>query len=85
MVHRPIEVVNAGVPVAIRFPRGNCPSPETIPAAERERLEIGRAEVLREGATILSISENGYGKRTPTEDYRLTGRGAQGVISLDTG
>jgi DNA gyrase subunit A len=41
--------------------------------------------VLREGATILSICVNGYGKRTPTEDYRLTGRGAQGVISIDTG
>jgi DNA gyrase subunit A len=31
---------------------------------------------------ILSISENGYGKRTPLKDYRLTGRGAKGVINM---
>jgi DNA gyrase subunit A len=33
---------------------------------------------------ILTISENGYGKRTPVNDYRLTGRGAKGVINLKT-
>jgi DNA gyrase subunit A len=33
---------------------------------------------------ILTISENGYGKRTPVDDYRLTGRGAKGVINLKT-
>ena len=29
--------------------------------------------------TVLSITENGYGKRTPIEDYRVTGRGGLGV------
>ena len=33
---------------------------------------------------ILSISENGYGKRTPLEDYRLTARGRKGVINMKT-
>ncbi len=33
---------------------------------------------------ILTVSENGYGKRTPVDDYRLTGRGAKGVINLKT-
>jgi DNA gyrase subunit A len=33
---------------------------------------------------ILTISEHGYGKRTPVDDYRLTGRGAKGVINLKT-
>ena len=33
---------------------------------------------------MLSISENGYGKRTPLEDYRLTGRGRKGVINMKT-
>ena len=32
-----------------------------------------------EGKTVLSISENGYGKRTPIEEYRVTGRGGLGV------
>lgn len=34
-----------------------------------------------EGA-ILTATENGYGKRTPIEDYRETSRGGQGVISI---
>jgi DNA gyrase subunit A len=34
-----------------------------------------------EGA-ILTATENGYGKRTPIDDYRATGRGGQGVISI---
>jgi DNA gyrase subunit A len=33
---------------------------------------------------ILTVTENGYGKRTPAEDYRLTGRGAKGVINVRT-
>lgn len=32
--------------------------------------------------TILTATERGYGKRTAIEDYRLTGRGGQGVISI---
>ena len=34
---------------------------------------------------VLTATENGYGKRTPTTDYRLSGRGTQGVIAIDTG
>ncbi len=33
---------------------------------------------------ILSISENGYGKRTPPGNYRLTSRGRKGVINMKT-
>ena len=36
----------------------------------------GRA---REGFEVLSITEKGYGKRTPVEEYRLTGRGGLGI------
>ena len=36
----------------------------------------GRA---REGFQVLSITEKGYGKRTPVEEYRLTGRGGLGI------
>ncbi|WP_255987318.1 DNA gyrase subunit A [Chitinolyticbacter albus] len=34
---------------------------------------------------VLTATENGYGKRTPIADYRLTSRGTQGVIAIDTG
>jgi DNA gyrase subunit A len=41
-------------------------------------------EAVEEKGLILSISENGYGKRTPLEDYRLTARGVKGVINMKT-
>src|SRR5438067_10267911 len=44
---------------------------------------IGLLVVEKEGL-ILSISENGYGKRTPLQDYRLTARGGKGVINMKT-
>jgi DNA gyrase subunit A len=33
---------------------------------------------------ILSITENGYGKRTPVDEYRLQTRGGKGVINVKT-
>ena len=33
---------------------------------------------------ILSIAENGFGKRTPLKDYRLTHRAGKGVINMKT-
>jgi DNA gyrase subunit A len=36
------------------------------------------------GSLILSVTENGYGKRTPVEEYRLQSRGGKGVINVKT-
>src|SRR5699024_3737944 len=33
-------------------------------------------------ATVLAISENGYGKRSLVEDYREQSRGGKGIITL---
>ena len=33
---------------------------------------------------ILSVTENGYGKRTQVSDYRRSGRGGQGVANIET-
>ena len=49
----------------------------------REDFIVG-AEVVGEEGLILSISENGYGKRTKLTDYRLTNRGVKGVINMKT-
>ena len=35
-----------------------------------------------EGDTILSITENGYGKKSMLEDFRLTNRGGKGVKTI---
>ncbi|MBA3581789.1 MAG: DNA gyrase subunit A [Gammaproteobacteria bacterium] len=40
--------------------------------------------VAEPGADVLCATENGYGKRTPVEDYPLQGRGGQGVVSIQT-
>src|SRR5580698_2694926 len=42
------------------------------------------AEVIGEEGLVLSISDNGYGKRTQLTDYRLTNRGVKGVINMKT-
>jgi DNA gyrase subunit A len=36
------------------------------------------------GDLILSVTENGFGKRTAADEYRLTNRGGKGVINLKT-
>jgi DNA gyrase subunit A len=41
-------------------------------------------EILAPGATILTVTENGYGKRTPLDDYRVQRRGGQGIITIRT-
>ena len=38
--------------------------------------------VVRRSATLLSVTENGYGKRSAIEDYRVTNRGGKGVINI---
>jgi DNA gyrase subunit A len=43
------------------------------------------AELARPGSTLLTVTENGYGKRTTLEEYRLTHRGGKGVIDIKTG
>jgi DNA gyrase subunit A len=39
---------------------------------------------VSDDAEMLSISENGFGKRTKLEQYRVTGRAGKGVINMKT-
>ena len=48
-----------------------------------EGHEVIALTVVREGL-ILTATENGYGKRTPVDDFPLQGRGGQGVIAIQT-
>src|SRR6201997_1996243 len=41
-------------------------------------------DLTQKGNLILSVTENGYGKRTPADEYRLTNRGKKGVINVKT-
>jgi DNA gyrase subunit A len=39
-------------------------------------------ETVQEDSIMLTITENGFGKRTPVADYRLQTRGGKGVINI---
>ena len=60
------------------------------PATEGEGkadVDIPPTETLdltHKGTLILSVTENGYGKRTPADEYRLTNRAGKGVINIKT-
>jgi DNA gyrase subunit A len=40
--------------------------------------------LVAEPGTVLSVTERGYGKRTPIEDFPAKGRGTKGVIAIRT-
>ncbi|HKD78333.1 MAG TPA: DNA gyrase subunit A [Candidatus Angelobacter sp.] len=44
----------------------------------------GKGEEETTPTLILSVTEQGYGKRTPVEEYRLQSRGGKGVINVKT-
>jgi len=50
--------------------------------AEADCIVAG--EVVADKDLILSIAENGFGKRTEVEKYRLTARGGKGIINMKT-
>jgi DNA gyrase subunit A len=50
----------------------------------RDEDHVVGMEILSPGATILTVTERGYGKRTPLEDYRVQKRGGQGIITIRT-
>jgi len=52
-----------------------------ITPKERKKAKNGDEQ---EANLILSVTENGYGKRTDVDEYRLTGRGRKGVINVKT-
>ena len=42
------------------------------------------SEVIEDNNELLIVTENGYGKKTKVEDFRITKRGAKGVKALNT-
>jgi DNA gyrase subunit A len=50
----------------------------------REEDEVVAMDVVREGGTMLTVTQNGYGKRTELEEYRVQSRGGVGIINIQT-
>jgi len=74
---------------SIRFPEDQVrPMGRTAAGVRGMSLREGDAivgmEILSPRATILTVTEKGYGKRTPLDDYRLQRRGGQGIITIRT-
>src|SRR5579862_4417801 len=56
-----------------------------VEKSEKDEVAPEVADLIPEkGSLILSVTENGYGKRTPADEYRLTNRGGKGVINVKT-
>ncbi len=51
---------------------------------EGKKKTNGKGEEETAPTLILSVTEQGYGKRTPVEEYRLQSRGGKGVINVKT-
>jgi DNA gyrase subunit A len=50
----------------------------------REGDEVVAMEVVHEGGTVLTVAQNGYGKRTGLDEYRQQSRGGVGIINIQT-
>ena len=46
--------------------------------------EVIAMTVVRPAGTILTVTENGYGKRTPLDEYRVQSRGGVGIMNIHT-
>ncbi|MSP82132.1 MAG: DNA gyrase subunit A [Alphaproteobacteria bacterium] len=58
---------------------------EATPAPEVATIPPdAMAELERREEFILAVTEGGYGKRTSAYEYRITNRGGQGIINIDT-
>ena len=74
---------------AIRFEEGktrpmgrNASGVRGIKLNDKKDEVVGMISVNDMDANILVVSENGYGKRSSLEDYRLTNRGGKGVKTI---
>jgi DNA gyrase subunit A len=61
---------------------GMAVTPKAPPKTNGKKKADGEDEL--EARLILSVTENGYGKRTDVDEYRLQSRGGKGVINLKT-
>jgi DNA gyrase subunit A len=74
---------------SIRFPEAQVrPTGRGTYGVVGMRLDEGDAvvsmEILSLGYDILTVADNGFGKRTKVDEYRLQSRGGKGIITMKT-
>lgn len=70
---------------AVRSMGRNASGVRGVSLASEEDEVVGMVtipEELQENTSILVVSENGFGKRSSLEDYRITNRGGKGVKTI---
>jgi DNA gyrase subunit A len=79
------EQVETTAKPALSEVEGSVPGAKaTEEGKEEEPAEPEAVDVAVKGSLILSVTENGFGKRTPADVYRLTNRAGKGVINVKT-
>ncbi len=76
---RPMGRATGGV-VGMELESRTVKEGKTVTLIEDEVVSMA---TVRDDETLLTVSEFGYGKRTPASDYRLTHRGGKGVITMN--
>jgi DNA gyrase subunit A len=71
------EAADEAAPIADIEESAEPASAEAVPQERYDAMET--AEQF-----ILTVSENGYGKRTSSFEYRLTNRGGKGIVAMAT-
>jgi DNA gyrase subunit A len=72
----------------LRMSRAVRGEEETDEPSDEGEVEVGAlpqeryAQMSATEQFILTISENGYGKRTSSHEYRITGRGGKGIVAM---
>ena len=75
---------------SIRFPEMNIrPMGRTATGVRGIKLSdqdqvVAMVVISESEGTLLSVTRNGYGKRTPLKEYRVQTRGGKGVINIRT-
>jgi DNA gyrase subunit A len=82
-------LINTAEGMAIRFPQREARAMgRTAAGVKGITLEAGdlvvAAELARQGATLLTVTDMGYGKRSELAEYRRTHRGGKGIIDIKT-
>ena len=74
---------------AIRFEESRCRSMGRVSSGVGgvrlrgdDDAVVGMVVIREPDVTLLTVTEHGYGKRSRIEDYRITGRGGQGVLNV---
>ena len=74
---------------SIRFPeqaargRGRAAGGVRAVRFKNDEDHVVSADIVREGATLLVVGENGFGKRTDLNEYRIQGRGGSGILTMN--